>query len=66
MEEKKIEAKKILNSVKNQRLAGYLMMLGFPLISMRPLKEDPMKNIFFFYKNDEVDNAINEYYRNKD
>lgn len=60
-----MDNKKILNGVKNQRLAGYLMMSGFPLISFRPLKEDPMKNIFFFYKNDEVDAAINEYYRNK-
>ena len=54
--------KKILNGTKNQRCAGYLMMQGFPLISWRPLKEDPSKNIFFFYKNDEVDNAIKKYY----
>lgn len=58
-----MENKQILNGTKNQRLAGYLMMNGFPLISFRPLKEDPKKNIFFFYKNDEVDAAINAYYK---
>lgn len=56
--------KQILNGTSNQRLAGYLMMQGFPLVSFRPLKENPMKNIFFFYKNDDTDNAINKYYSN--
>ena len=54
--------KKILTGTTNQKLAGYLMFNGFPLISFRPLKENPKINIFFFYKNDSVSNAIDKFY----
>lgn len=47
----------------NQRLAGYLMMNGFPLRFL--LKEENTLNKFLFDNNERVRNAVAEWHKSK-
>lgn len=48
----------------NQRLAGYLMLHGFVLVSMRP-DDKSRRNLFFFNDTKALHNAIDEYKSSK-
>ena len=62
-----MEEKKIRRAVFSPRCAAYIMYVhDCPLICMRQMKEDPMRNIFFFLNNEKTDNAIKDYMANKD
>lgn len=45
----------------SQKLAGYLMMHSFVLVSMRPNKNNTGKNVFFFNDTPDLQMAIEEY-----
>ena len=45
----------------SQKLAGYLMMHSFVLVSMRPNKNNTGKNVFFFNDTPELQMAIRDY-----
>ena len=45
----------------SQKLAGYLMMNYFVLVSMRPNKNNTGKNVFFFNDTPDLQMAIEEY-----
>ena len=45
----------------SQKLAGYLMMHSFVLVSMRPTKNNTGKNVFFFNDTPDLQMAIEEY-----
>lgn len=45
----------------NQRLAGFLMLKGFKLISVEPNKSIKDFNIFTFEKSNRLDKAIAQY-----
>lgn len=45
----------------SQKLAGYLMMRSFVLVSMRPNKNNTGKNVFFFNDTPDLQMAIEEY-----
>lgn len=45
----------------SQKLAGYLMMHSFVLVSMRPNKNNTGKNVFFFNDSPDLQMAIEEY-----
>lgn len=45
----------------NQRLAGFLMMKGFKLVSVEPNKNIKDFNIFTFEKSNRLDKAISQY-----
>jgi hypothetical protein len=47
--------------VYNQRLAGFLMMNGFPLKHMSESNTGSNKNVFFFNKSDELFKKIKEF-----
>ena len=62
MEEKKIH----LRGVYSLRCAGYLMYIcGINLVQVRPMKENPRRNIFFFLDNDETSKGIESYINSK-
>ena len=63
--ELKMEEKVKLRAVYSLRCAGYLMYNGVSLVSCRPLKENPRRNIFFFLDNEMTDEWINKYIANK-
>lgn len=48
-------------TVFNQKLAGYLMTLGFRLQGMKQDKRFPDRNVFFFSNIPEVKKAIANY-----
>lgn len=52
-------------TIYNQRLAGYLMYSGFPLIGMAQNKYDNStyhkKNVFFFVNSEELQNKIRDW-----
>jgi len=50
--------------VKSQKLAGFLMMRGFVLHSIKP-DNNSNRNIFLFGKSDELLEAIEIYKQNK-
>lgn len=56
-----MEDKKILRAVYSQKMAGWLMFHGYPLICMRQSDENPKYNIFFFYNNEKIKDGINKY-----
>lgn len=45
----------------SQKLAGYLMMHSFVLVSMRQNKNNTGKNVFFFNDTPDLQMAIEEY-----
>jgi hypothetical protein len=45
----------------NNRLAGFLMLSGFPLKRMGKSDKNPNLNIFFFNESKELLNKINEF-----
>lgn len=54
-----------LKAVYSLRCAGYLMFNGISLVSCRPLKENPRRNIYFFLDNTETNDWINKYIENR-
>lgn len=56
-------------TIYNQRLAGYLMQNGFPLVGMAKNKydksEEHKKNVFFFVDSDDIQKRINEWCNSK-
>lgn len=56
-----MENKKLLRAVYSQKMAGWLMFHGYPLISMRQSEENSKYNIFFFYNNEKTEQGILEY-----
>lgn len=61
LQETNMKDKKILRAVYSQKMAGWLMLHGYPLISMRQSEENSKYNIFFFYNNSKTESGINEY-----
>ena len=60
------ESKKVkLRAVYSLRCAGYLMYHGISLVSVRPLKENERRNIYFFLDNEQTSQAINDYIASK-
>ena len=51
--------------IMSQKLAAILMSNGYPLRRIAPNKKYPNKNVFYFYYNDEIDNFVREYKKNK-
>lgn len=45
----------------NQRLAGFLMLKGFKLVSVEPNKNIKKFNIFTFENSDKLSKAIKQY-----
>lgn len=45
----------------NQRLAGFLMLKGFKLLTVEPNKNIKDFNIFTFEKSDKLNRAIKQY-----
>lgn len=54
-----------LRAVYSLRCAGYLMYNGVSLVSCRPLKENPRRNIYFFLDNEDTSEWINKYIASK-
>ena len=52
---------KSMFTVFNQRLAGFLMLKGFKLISIEPNRNIQNFNIFSFEKSDKLEKAIHQY-----
>lgn len=50
----------------NQRLAGYLMLKGFKLLSVEPNRNIKDFNIFTFEKSDKLNRTIKQYEKIKD
>ena len=50
----------------NQRLAGYLMLKGFKLLSVEPNRDIKDFNIFTFEKSDKLNRTIKQYEKIKD
>lgn len=48
-------------TVFNQRLAGFLMLKGFKLLSVEPSKNIKDFNIFVFRQSDKLNKAIEQY-----
>lgn len=55
-----------LRAVYSLRCAGYLMYHGVSLVAVRPLKENPRRNIYFFLDSEQTDNAIKDYVASKE
>ncbi len=48
----------------NQRLAGYLMMQGFRLVTIKPNTKSNRYNVFEFENSDKLNQTIREYKQN--
>ena len=48
----------------NQRIAGYLMMQGFRLVTIKPNTKSNRYNVFEFENSDKLNQAIREYKQN--
>lgn len=46
----------------NQRLAGFLMMRGYPLINMSPNEKFITKNVFYFYDTPKIRKTMKNYF----
>lgn len=64
-----MNGKKSNITIYNQRLAGYLMLNGFPLVGMEKNKYDQSeqhkKNVFFFVDSDELQERMKEWKSHK-
>lgn len=48
-------------TVFGQKLAGWLMVQGFPLKDMRPDRDGSGRNLFFFKNSEEIHQKMREY-----
>lgn len=49
----------------SQKLAAYLMLRGFVLLNMEKNKDNSGRNVFFFNNSNQLEDATNEYFKNK-
>ena len=57
-----VESKERFKLLKNQKLAGYLMLKGFVLMKMDNCKIEKGKHIFIFKESEQILSVIDEYY----